>query len=314
MDPKIVLISSLPAILFFTGIIFFAYSPLTFSRIITVQNEVFVMFFKVLEDVDLLSALMMSFEYFWTNVLWVVLIFLLLMSFGFLVYLYFFKVVNFRVVVISQVVMIILVLILTNLSITMFLISISLLAGTVWMSKTFEPEKKVFSTGYSVITSKIGLLSIFLGLGILVTLLVNTKNYEKEILEANMGLIKGFMPDMSQAKDAQKNQVEKLTEGIKYALSERYGYLPEETKTECKVLYDGLNQSLDSYKQQSFQKIDEANMTISEEDILQIFPFFGLIVKATPVIIAISAYALLAVLTPIMGIICGFVYSLVKKD
>jgi hypothetical protein len=221
--------------------------------------------------------------------------------------------VNFRAVVVSQVIMMILVLILTNFSITMFLTSLSLFTGTMWMRKTFEPEKKVFSTGYSVITSRIGLLSIFLTVGILLTLLINMKSYEQEMLESNLGLIKNFIPDMSGAKEVQKNQIEQITEGFKYALSERYDYLPEETKTECKVLYEGLTQSLDSYKNQTFQKIDEQEMVMSEEEILQIFPFFDLIVKATPLIIAISAYALFAMLTPIMGIFGGIVFSLVKK-
>ena len=194
----------------------------------------------------------------------------------------------------------------------MFLTSLSLLAGILWMKKTFEPEKKVFSTGYSVVTSKIGLLSVFLAVGILLSLLIDMKSYEEEMEQTNMELINAFMPDMSEAKEAQKKQVEQLTEGFKYALSERYDYMPEETKTECKVLYEGLTQALDSYKEQTTQKIDEEEITVSEEDMLQVFPLFGLIVKATPVIIAISAYALLAILTPVMGVLGGIVYSLVK--
>jgi len=313
MEFKTILISSLPAILFFSGIIFFAYSSLTMSRVISVQNEIFVMFFQELENTDILSAMIIVFEYFFTNVLWIVLIFLVLMSCGFLVYLYYFRRVDFRVVVVSQVVMIISVLIATDFSITMFLTSLSLLAGMMWMRKTFEPEKKAFSTGYSVITSRIGLLGIFFAVGILLSLLVHIKIYEEEMLQTNMDLIKNFMPDMSGAKQAQKDQIGQITEGFKYALSERYVYLPEETKTECKVLYEGLTESLDSYKEQSFQKIDEQEMIVSEEDILQIFPLFGLIVKATPLIITISAYALFAVLTPVMGVFGGIVYSLVKK-
>jgi len=139
------------------------------------------------------------------------------------------------------------------------------------------------------------------------------KSYEEEILQTNMNLVKNLMPDASGAKEVQKKQIEQITEGFKYALSERYDYLPEGTKTECKVLYDGLTQSLDSYKQQSFQRIDEQEMVITEEEIIQVFPFFSLIVKSTPLIITISAYALLAILTPVMGMICGVVYSIIKE-
>ena len=312
MKYKTVFISCLPAILFFSGIIFFAYSSLTMLNVVSAQNEVFVVFFQELGKTDLLSAIITAFEYFFMNVMWIVLVFLVLMSCGFLVYLYYLKRVDFRVVIISQIIMIILVLILTDFSIVMFLTSLSLPVGMMWMRKTFEPEKKVFSTGYSVIASRIGLLSLFLTAGILLTLLVNMERYEEKMMQTNMALIKNFMPDMSGAKEAQKNQIEDITEGFKYALSERYDSVPEETKTQCKVLYEGLTESLDSYKEQSFQKIDEQELTVTEEEVLQIFPFFNLIVKATPVIIAISAYALLAVLTPVMGVFGGIVYSVVK--
>ena len=307
------LISSLPAVLFLSGIVFFAHFSLTMSKVITVQNEVFILFFQELNKTDLLSAFITTFEYFFINVLWVVLILLVLVSCGFLVYLYHFKNVSFRIVFISQILMVVLGLILTNFSITMFLTSLSLFAGVMWMRKTFEPMKNDFSTGYSIITSRIGLMSVFFAVGLLLSLLVHVKSYEEAIVQTNMDLIKNFIPDMSSAKEAQKKQVEQLTEGFKYALSERYDYLPEETKTECKVLYVGLTESLDSYKQQMFQKIDEQEIVVSEEDILQMFPFFNLIIKATPIIIAISVYAVFAVLTPLMGILGGIVYSLAKK-
>ncbi len=314
MNHKTAFISSLPAILFFLGIIFFAYSPLTMSRVVTAQNEVFVIFFQELNETDMLSAMLTTFEYFFTNILWIVLIFLVLISCGFLIYLYYFQKVDLRAVIISQIIMIILVLILANFSVTMLLTSLSLFVGTIWMYKTFEPEKKAFSTGYSVVASKIGLMSIFLAVGILLTLLVNMKSYEGEMLQTNMDLIENFMPDMSEAKQAQKDQIGNITEGVKYALSARYNYLPEETKTECSILYEGLSESMDTYRDQMFQRIDEEEIVVGEEDIMEIFPLFGLIVKATPIIIAVSAYALLAMLTPVMGAFGGIVYSLVKKD
>jgi hypothetical protein len=182
------------------------------------------------------------------------------------------------------------------------------------MKKTFEPEKKVFSTGYNVITSRVGLLSIFLAIGILLSLIINMGSYEKEMQQTNMDLIKNFMPDMSEAKDAQKKQVTQLADGMKYVVNERYDYLPEENKSACYSLYQGLTQSLDNYKDQVTNKIDKENVTFSEQDLLQAFPLFNLIIKATPVIITLSAYALLAVLTPIMGFFGGIIYSIISKE
>ena len=312
MNSKIVFISILPTIFFTIGIIFLSYSSLTMSKVIAAQNEVFTLFFQELNKTNLLSAIITSFEYFFVNVMWIVLVFLLLMSCGFLIYLYYLKRVNLRVVIVSQIIMTVLVFVLSNFSIVILLTSLSLIVGTLWMSRAFEPEKKIFSTGYNIISNRIGLLSIFLSAGILITLIINMESYEEEMMQTNMDLIKNFVPDMSAAKEAQKEEIEQLTEGFKYVLSERYNYLSEDSKTECKVLYDGLTQSLDNYKQQRFQKIDEQELTVSEEDILQIFPFFNLIIKATPVIITISAYAVLAILTPVMGMFGGIVYSIAK--
>jgi cbb3-type cytochrome oxidase subunit 3 len=306
-------ISTLPALLFFIGIIFFAYSPLTMPEMINAQNEVFILFLQQLKKDDLMSALLLVLSYLWANILCILLIFLVLIGFGFLIYVYFFRELDFKVVVVSHIALIIVVLILTNFSVVMSSIALSLFLGILWLHKTFEPRKNNFSTGYSVIASRLGLLNIFLAIGILLTVSLNIQDYEEQVSESNKELIMSFIPEMSDIKEAQKEQISQITEGFQYALTERYDAMTEESKAQCKPMYEALVQGLESYKERSFQKIEEEEMMVGEEELMQLFPFYNLTVKITPLLVAITAYALLAVLIPPVGIFCGIVYVLMKK-
>jgi hypothetical protein len=306
-------VSTLPALLFFIGIIFFAYSPLTMPEVINAQNEVFILFLQQLKKDDLMSALLLVLSYLWANILCILLIFLVLIGFGFLVYVYFFRKLDLKTVVVSHIALIIFVLILTNFSIVMLSIALSLFLGILWLHKTFEPRKNNFSTGYYVIISRLGLLNIFLAIGILLTVSLNIQDYEKQVSESNKELIMSFIPEVSSIKKAQKEQISQITEGFQYALTERYDAMTEENKAQCKPMYEALIQGLESYKERAFQRIEEEEVTIGEEELLQLFPFYELTIKVTPLLVAITAYALLTVLIPPVGIFCGVVYVLMKK-
>jgi hypothetical protein len=305
-------VSTLPALLFFIGIIFFAYSPLTMPEVINAQNEVFILFLQQLKKDDLMSALLLVLSYLWANILCILLIFLVLIGFGFLVYVYFFRKLDLKTVVVSHIALIIFVLILTNFSIVMLSIALSLFLGILWLHKTFEPRKNNFSTGYYVIVSRLGLLNIFLAIGILLTVSLNIQDYEKQVSESNKELIMSFIPEVSSIKEAQKEQISQITEGFQYALTERYDAMTEESKAQCKRMYEALIQGLESYKERAFQRIEEEEVTIGEE-LLQLFPFYELTIKVTPLLVAITAYALLTVLIPPVGIFCGIIYVLMKK-
>jgi hypothetical protein len=308
------IVSSLPAMFFFFGIIFLAYSPLTMSKIITMQNGIFISFYQELSKSDFSSALIYTLNYIWTNVLWITLLFLLLISCGFIVYIFFMQKMNLRAIVISQIIFIFLIFVLTNFSIIMLIIALSLFLGILWEHKTFEPRKNNFSTGYSVVTSRIGLMSIFLCIGIFLMILLNNQTYEKEMTASNKDLMMEFLPNMTDVKDTQKKQIEDIDEGFKYSLTERYNAMSEDVKAQCKPMYEGLTQGLDNYKDRAVQQIDQKEVSISEEDISSYFPFFKILIQMTPVLIAITGYAFLSVLNPIIGIFGGVLYSIIKKN
>lgn len=284
------------------------------SKVIMMQNDIFISFYQELGKSDFSSALIFMLNYIWTNVLWVALLFLVLISFGFIFYIFFFSKMNLRATIISQIIFISLVFVLTNFSIIMFIIALSLFLGILWEHKTFEPRKNNFSTGYSVVSSRLGLMSVFLCIGIFLTILLNVQTYEKEMKESNKELMMGFLPNMSDVKETQKQQIEDITEGFKYSLTERYNAESENVRTQCKPLYEGLTQGLESYKNRSIQKIDEKELAISEEEISNYFPFFNILIQITPLLIAITGYAFLTVLNPVMGIFGGVVYSIIKRN
>lgn len=312
MKFKRIFISSSPAIFFFLGIIFLAISPLNMSRAITIQYESFSIFMEELKGFDILSVFFTSLNYVWVNAIWIILVFLVLISIGLLIYVLLLPKIEFRVVLISMVVFVILSFIVTNFSIPMLSIALSLFVGILWMSKTFEPKKNNFSTGYFVISSRLGLLNIFLAIGIFLAILMNMQVYEQQISESNIKMMASFIPGKTEIKEAQKMQIDELTEGFKSSLTFRYQTSSSSVKNQCKPLYEGMMTALDDYKDRSFERIEKSELPVMGEDVTQYFPFFGILEKLTPLLVAFSAYFLLYILIPVMGVFGGIVYSIAR--
>lgn len=281
------------------------------------QNEVFIILFQEAGKTNILIALYESFVYVWTNGLWILLLSLALISMGFIfftrfTFTKFVKKIDMRIAGMSQLIFILVLYLLTN-SIIMLLAGASLSLGIFILKKTFEPMKKDFSTGYNVISSRLGLFNVLISIGIFLTIFLNMSTYETEISKSNMDLLTSFVPDISNLKDIQKQQITDIADGFKYSLNERYNVLPDSTKTQCKPMYDGLVQGLDSYKTRAVQQIDQQQINIGQEELAQVIPMFDLLTKITPLLIAISSYALLSMIKPLIGTFGGIFYFALKK-
>ena len=281
------------------------------------QNEVFIILFQEAGKTNILIALYESFVYVWTNGLWILLLSLALISMGFIfftrfTFTKFVKKIDMRIIGMSQLIFILVLYLLTN-SIIMLLAGASLSLGIFILKKTFEPMKKDFSTGYNVISSRLGLFNVLISIGIFLTIFLNMSTYETEISKSNMDLLTSFVPDVSNLKDIQKQQITDIADGFKYSLNERYNVLPDSTKTQCKPMYDGLVQGLDSYKTRTVQQIDQQQVNIGQEELAQVIPMFDLLTKITPLLIAISSYALLSMIKPLIGTFGGIFYFALKK-
>lgn len=310
-------LSCLPALFFLSGTIFLSYSSLTMSKVIDMQNRVFIILFQESEKSNIITALYESFVYIFVNGLWIIFVSLALISVGFIIFTKFTftkfaKKIDMRIVGMSQLMFILVLYLLTN-SIIMLLAGLSLSLGVFILKRTFEPVKKNFSTGYNVISSRLGLFNFLICVGIFLAIFLNMSTYETEISKSNMDLFSSLVPDVSNLKDIQKQQIIDIADGFKYSLDERYKILPDDTKNQCKSMYDGLVQGLDSYKSRAIQQIDQQQLSISQEDLAQAIPMFDLLTKITPLLIAISCYTLLSVIKPLIGIFGGIFYAALKK-
>ncbi len=309
MDTKKIITSSLPSVFFFIGLLFLAYSPLALSKIVTIQNDAVIIFIEELKKTDLSSSLNQTFNYLWSNLLWILVVFSSIICTGFVINLIFLEKIDFNIMLVSNVVLILLIFVLTNFSMIMLLTGIGIILGNLWAHKTFEKKKNDFSTCYSFVKSKLKTMNLFLTLGIFLAILMNISAYEKQIYESNIEMITGFIPDMEGLEDLQKTQVQEMVVGIKSSLNEQYKQMPENTKTQCKPMYTGLIQGLDNYEQQ----IEEQELGIGEEQILEQFPFFDITVKTAPLFVAIGMFILLGILSPVMSIVSGIVYTIIRK-
>ena len=181
------------------------------------------------------------------------------------------------------------------------------------MQKTFEPRKNYFATAYAVISSRLNFFAIFLSIGIFLAIYMNMSTYGPEISDMNFKLIGGVIPNATDIKQAQIQQVNELMDDFKSSLGAQYQPLPSDVKSQCGSLYTAMVTGIENYKQEAAKKINENQLSISATDVAETIPVFNMIVKITPLFIAFAVYALLTILNPIMGIIAGFVYGVIRK-
>jgi len=313
MKVEQILFSSLPSVLFLIGILILSFSSLTVSRIITLQYDAVDIFLQELISNNIFSALSKSFSYLWDNAIWFVVLCLIFIGLGLVAYTYFFKKIDVRIFIISQALFVLVSIILSNFSLTILFVALSLFVGVLWMQKTFGKGKNNFSTGYSVVSSRLGLLNIFLCIGIFLTIFMNLPTYESQISESNMDLISGLIPNATDIKDVQKSQIEELSTGLKTNFADEYQLLPSDLRTQCGPVYDAMIEGFDKYKNLTYEEIDKQELQVGGTEIIQAIPMFGMISKITPIFIIFSIYALVSILNPLVSIFGGLVYSIMRK-
>ena len=61
------------------------------------------------------------------------------------------------------------------------------------------------------------------------------------------------------------------------------------------------------------EEIEKQDVQVDGTEIVQVVPTFGLLSKITPIFIVFSIYAFISFLNPLVGILGGVVYSILKK-
>lgn len=308
-----IVFSSLPATFFIFGILFVYNTGLSLTQIIEIQYSSIDIFLEELMINDLKSAFTNMFKYLWDNALWIVVVFMILITLGLVLYTYLFNRIDFRIVIITQAIFVLISLVLFNFSIIGLFISVSLFVGILWMYKTFERKKNDFSTGYSVISSRLTLLNLFLCVGIFLTILMNLQTYDEIINKLNMSFLKNMIPDSTDIQNVQKVQIQEISEGFKSSLTQQYQLLSSDERTQCSSMYDAMIQGFDDYTQAASEKIDEQGFNLEQSDIIQAVPLIGTMSKITPIFIVFSIYAFMSMMGSLMGIFGGAIYNLMTR-
>lgn len=311
MRMKSSFLACIPAIFFLFATLFLSFSPLTLSKSISVQNDALIILFQNLKKNDIGEALISSLLYLWDNVLWIITTFMILVGLGFISEIRFIKRMNKKALIVSQLVFFILVILFCK-SLSIIFTAFSLFIGALWTQKMFEERKSKFSTGYSIVSSRLYFMTIFFCIGIFLTSYMNLQTYESIASESNMKLILSLVPNVTEMKKTQEEEIKQISENFQYSLRERYKTLNESVRTQCEPLYSGMMEGIKGYENRTIAGIESQKFEIS--GLMKQFPFFQVLVKATPLLLAITAYALLVFLIPFVAILGGIVYSLMKIE
>ncbi len=138
--------------------------------------------------------------------------------------------------------------------------------------------------------------------------------YGPEISDMNFKLIGGVTPNATDIKKVQIEQVNLLMNDFKLEIDKQYQPLPADVKNQCGSMYTSMTTGIENYKQEATERINEQELgSIGITEVAETIPLFNMIVKLTPLFISFTVYALLTVISPIMAIIGGFVYGIIRK-
>ena len=311
MRMKSSFLACIPAILFLFASLFLSFSPLTLSKSISIQNDALIILFQSLKKNDIGKALISSFLYLWDNVLWIIIAFMIIIGFSFIWEIRFIERINKKALLVSQFIFFLLIILICK-SLPMVFTAFSLFIGTLWTQKMFEERKNKFSTGYSIVSSRLYLMTVFLCIGIFLSAFINLQTYENIASESNMKLILSLVPNVTEMKRNQVEEIRQISENFQYSLRERYEGLNESVRTQCEPLYYGLMEGIKGYENRTIEGIENQKFEIS--GLMKQFPFFQVLIKATPLLLSITAYALLTILIPFISTIGGIVYSLMRIE
>jgi len=302
-----------PNLFFLIAILYLAYSGLTISKAITLQNEVIASFMTSLSEKDVLFALLDSLKIIFYQAILPLLPFLFLAGFGFLVIFLLREKTNIKFLIGIQILFLLLAFVLTRLIAIVF-VYIGIFVASLFLIRLSEEKKTNFSTGNSIASKGLGWINIFLALGFFLSLYINFQAYQQIVVQENMNLVKGFIPDTEQLQEAQLEILNNTADNIKLTMANKCQEAVNQTG--CMAFYEIFADEIESYKQQTAEQLKAQEGTtdeLVEEYIQKSFPMMEQITKATPLFLAVTLFALLEILKPFVSIAFGFIYSAVKK-
>ncbi|HKZ45461.1 MAG TPA: hypothetical protein VJ343_02035 [archaeon] len=307
--------SIIPNILFFVAVFYLLFSGLSITKAISVQNETTILFMKTLSEKDILFTVIEVLKLIIVKIVLPLLPFLLLISFGFLLVFVLKEKIDSKLFIGLQIAMIALMAAFTGLSVIILFISIGILATSISILRFFDSEKSRFSTGTSLGYRALGWMNILFAVGLFFAMYLNFSLYEQSFTQANMDLLKSFMPDQDQLQKLSLDMVNRTIDGIQSGISQRCEQVDPLIKAQCQAAYATVLADIESYRENITKQASEQN--ISDEQlniyIIKEFPIFEQIIKAMPLFLALAFFAMLEVLKPLIALLLGATHSAIGK-
>ncbi len=311
MGFKSIFSSLFPLILFFIAFIIIYNSSMVLPKVIDVQYKIFEIFMNNLKENDLSYSSNKVFHYLWVNIFSYLLLSFALIAFGTIITIKYIEEINPKLVVIGSIISVASTFLVTN-SVEILIAFIALAISNILTIRFFEPKKYSIITGYSYIAKNLGMVGLFLSLGILVAMSANANAYEKAVHDSTAKTISLLLPNQDEIINAQKEKVRTDSEFIRSYIKYSHDSLPEDSRKGCEGVYTGCLTAVNEYENASLKAIDRNGINLAVQDLENSFPVIKSFEKTTPIFISIFVLTSAGFLNPIISIFGGFIYLILK--
>jgi hypothetical protein len=308
--------SIIPNVAIFAAILYLIYlSGLSVSRAVDIQNQATMNFMSALTNEDILLAIFETLKFILIQAVLPILPFLLLGISGVIVLMATRTKLNMKVFFILEAALLAVSVALSGFSVVVIFICVGFAAISIYTVKSFEEQKSHFQTAQNMAWKSNDWLNIAIALGFFLAIYLNFPAYQQSFLNSNMNMIRNFMPDNSKIEDAQVQLINGTIDGIKASFAGQCNQADPQVSLLCQSVYDSISRNLDAYKENATRQV--ITQKISNEElqkyVMDSFPAMGQVIKAMPLILALSVFAFLEVLKPFIAFAFAGSYSLARR-
>lgn len=313
MDVRIKNFAVLFAI-FFLSISSLAFSGLSTSRAMSMQNDIMNLFVSE-AAANILSALA-SVALYTIQALLPLLPFLVFSAIGFFLILYLnadYKILSAALVCVA------LLSFLVKPSLAILLAALGFLPSLL-IKKTFEPRSTALKSVNAFVSSCLRWLNIFVVAGLFFAIYA-TPDYDKIAEQQMLQSMNSFIPDLGKLQQYQTEQAKEFVDqaytGLRLAGDVEYANLSLALQTECSPAKDAIYKGIENYKNAIISQLGGGGTEIGAEQlteqVIKATPALSAVFKALPLLTAVSLLFLLELLKPFLVLLAGAAFLLLSR-
>ncbi len=285
---------------FFSAVLTLILSGLSLAKVISLQNDLSILFFQELQSKEIFSALVSSLIFAFQSAILPLLPFVIFSSLGFLSMLYFKPEVKYLLAVLTAV---LISSILIKFSIALAIICMGFFPSALFFRQ--EERKTAFKTASAFISSCIRWQNIFIATAVFFGIFL-MPNFESLAEQSMLSSISTLLPQDLQAAqtEAVRTLVDQCTLSAKNIVENEY--IKSGAPQQCENFRNSAQSALDNYKAQATAQIE--NATVQQLELPQ-FGFLSAFAKSIPLTSAIAVLFLLELLKPLFVSLFSLIYS-----